>query len=78
MPWRLNFYTQTLNLSPSGTNLLLTWPIYPAGFVAETTTSLAPAAWLPLTNATVLVTNQQNWLMFSPTNTGQFFRLRQP
>ena len=72
------FFSQTLSLNQSDTNLVLTWPVYPAGFVVETTTSLAPASWLALTNLPVLVTNQQNWLLLTPTNGGQFFRLRLP
>jgi hypothetical protein len=72
------FYSQTLSVSLAGTNILLSWPVYPAGFAVETATNLAPASWLALTNAAVIVTNQQNWLLLNPTNPGQFFRLRLP
>jgi hypothetical protein len=67
-----------LSVSLAGTNILLSWPVYPAGFAVETATNLAPASWLALTNAAVIVTNQQNWLLLNPTNPGQFFRLRLP
>ena len=72
------FYSPTLSVSLAGTNIMLSWPVYPAGFSVETTASLAPASWLTLTDAAVIVTNQQNWLLLNPTNAGQFFRLRLP
>jgi hypothetical protein len=72
------FYSQTLSLNWSGTDAVLAWPVYPAGFVVETTTNLAPANWLTFTDATAIVINQQNQLLLNPTNSGQFFRLRLP
>ncbi len=72
------FYSQTLSLDLSGTDAVLAWPIYPAGFVVETTTDLAPANWLAITNSTAVVTNMQNQMLLNLTNTGQFFRLRLP
>ncbi len=72
------FYSQTLSLDRSGTEAVLTWPVYPAGFVVETTTNLAPANWLTFTDATAIVINQQNQMLLNPTNAGQFFRLRLP
>ena len=72
------FYSQTLSLDRSGTDAVLAWPVYPAGFVVETTTNLAPANWLTFTDATAIVINQQNQMLLNPTNAGQFFRLRLP
>jgi hypothetical protein len=66
-----------LSLTRTGSNAVLTWPIYPAGFAVETTASLAPANWLPFTGVP-LITNQQNQLLLNLTNAGQFFRLRLP
>ena len=72
------FYSQTLSLDRSGTDAVLTWPVYPAGFVVETTTDLAPGNWLTITNSTAIITNLQNQLRLNPTNASQFFRLRLP
>jgi hypothetical protein len=72
------FYSQTLSLDGSGTDAVLAWPVYPAGFVVETTTTLTPPNWLTFTNSIALVTNQQNQLLLNLTNAGQFFRLRLP
>ena len=35
MPSHLNFISPTLNVARSGTNAVLAWPVYPAGFVVE-------------------------------------------
>ena len=39
------FSSTLLNLAPSGTNLALTWPIYPDGFVLASATSLTPPSF---------------------------------
>jgi hypothetical protein len=68
----------TLNVTPSDTNVVLTWPIYPDGFAVETTTNLAsPIVWSPL-NATPTVTSNQNQVTLNLANTSQFFRLQRP
>jgi hypothetical protein len=72
------FFSQTLSLTPSGTNVVLAWPVYPAGFTVMTTTNLAPANWTAFTNVPAIITNSQNQLLFSPTNANQFFRLQRP
>jgi hypothetical protein len=72
------FASTTLNLTSSGTNVVLTWPVYPAGFSVAATTNLVPANWQELSNVPVVITNQQNWLQLNPTNASQFFRLQQP
>jgi hypothetical protein len=72
------FFSLSLNAAQSGTNVVLTWPIYPTGFVIETTTSLTPPiVWNPL-NATPTVTNNQNDVTVSTANASQFFRLQRP
>jgi hypothetical protein len=72
------FFCMTLNTTQSGTNVMLTWPIYPDGFVVETTTSLAsPIVWNTL-GATPTVTNRQNQVTLSAVNASQFFRLQRP
>ncbi|HUA68921.1 MAG TPA: S8 family serine peptidase [Candidatus Saccharimonadales bacterium] len=62
----------------SNGNLLLSWPIYPDGFVLASATNLAtPVVWSTNTPLPV-VTNGQNWILVSPTNASQFFRLQPP
>ena len=73
------FVSSRLSIAKSGTNAALMWPAYPAGFLVETTTNLAPPVnWVALTNFTSIVTNNQNRLILGATNNQQFFRLRRP
>jgi hypothetical protein len=72
------FFSLSLTVAQSDTNVVLTWPIYPTGFVIETTTSLTPPiAWNTL-NITPVVTNNQNQVTLSTANVSQFFRLQRP
>jgi hypothetical protein len=73
------FVSSRLSIAKSGTNAALMWPAYPAGFLVEATTNLAPPVnWVALTNFTSIVTNNQNRLILGATNNQQFFRLRRP
>ena len=72
------FVAPALNIAKSGTNAVLTWPVYPAGFRAEATTSLESPAWSPNNLSSPIVTNNMNSLILNATNAQQFFRLRQP
>jgi hypothetical protein len=72
------FFCMTLNVTQSGTNLVLTWPVYPDGFVVETTTSLAPPIVWSALNAIPTVTNNQNQVTLNATNASQFFQLQRP
>jgi hypothetical protein len=72
------FFSLSLTVAQSDTNVVLTWPIYPTGFVIETTTSLTPPiAWNTL-NITPVVTSNQNQVTLSTANASQFFRLQRP
>jgi hypothetical protein len=71
------FFSLSLSASQSGNNVVLAWPVYPAGFVVETTTGLTPPVVWSTLNATPVVTNNQNRVT-SGINTSQFFRLRRP
>jgi len=71
------FFSLSLSASQSGTNVVLAWPVYPAGFVVETTTGLVPPVVWSTLNTTPVVTNNQNRLT-SGINASQFFRLRRP
>jgi hypothetical protein len=73
------FVAPTLSLAKSGTNLALTWPVYPAGFGVAVATNLASTVvWNTNYLSSSVVTNGQNCLLLNATNTAQFFRLRSP
>ena len=79
MRLRLNFSPLPLSAARSGTNVILQWPVYPAGFVIQSTTNLAPpVVWNSLSNLVATVTNNQNYVVLNATNRNQFFRLQRP
>jgi hypothetical protein len=71
------FFSTPLNIANSGTNMVLKWPIYPAGFVLQAATNLAATVW-NTNNPAPAVTNGQNRVTLGATNGSQFFRLRRP
>ncbi|MGA9779388.1 MAG: S8 family serine peptidase [Verrucomicrobiia bacterium] len=72
------FSSTLLNAASSGANLVLTWPIYPDGFVLASATNLAaPIIW-STNNPAPVVTNNLDQVLVSATNAGQFFRLQPP
>ena len=71
------FFSMPLNIARSGTNVVLKWPIYPAGFVLQSATNLAAPVW-NTNNPAPAVTNNQNSVVVGATNGSQFFRLRRP
>jgi hypothetical protein len=66
-----------LSLTSVGTNAVLTWPIYPAGFCVAATTNLAAPTW-STNNFSATLTGSTNILTLPMTNAAQFFRLRHP
>jgi len=72
------FFCMMLNVAQSDTNVVLAWPVYPDGFVVETTTNLAPQIVWSTLIATPTVTNNQNQVTLNTTNATQFFRLQRP
>ena len=72
------FVSPEPNLATAGTNLSLTWPVYPAGFRAEATTNLASPLWSTNDLPDPALTNSMNSLILKATNAFQFFRLRSP
>ena len=72
------FVSPTVSLTKSGMNAVVTWPVYPAGFLVETATNLAVPVWTTNSLPPSVLTNSQNSLIFEATNGSQFFRLRQP
>jgi len=73
------FFALPLSLSRAGGNqVVLSWPLYPAGFVLEATSSLTPpVTWSPVNPAPV-VTSNQNQVTVNAASSGQFFRLNRP
>ena len=72
------FVSPALNLTKSGTNAVLAWPVYPAGFGVEAATNLSAPAWNTNNLPVAVLTNSMNTLPVAATNAMQFFRLRQP
>lgn len=69
----------TLALTNAGTNLNLTWPLYPAGFQAEANTNLLLTnGWSAGSLPVAVFTNGLNSIPVNPTNAARFFRLRSP
>ena len=66
-----------LNLASVGTNAVLTWPVYPAGFCLEATTNLSVPTW-STNNISATITGSTNILTATMTNAAQFFRLCSP
>jgi hypothetical protein len=63
----------------AGTNALLTWPLYPAGFGVEARTNLLTgSAWNTNGLPASVITNGLNSIRLNTTNAARFFRLRQP
>jgi hypothetical protein len=66
-----------LTITPSGTNLVVTWSTNAAGFILEYTTNLSsPAIWSTNAPAPVL-TNGRNAVTDPTSGAQKFFRLRQ-
>jgi hypothetical protein len=60
-----------------GTNLIITWPSPPTGFVLQQISSLGVTNWTTATNVPML-TNGQNQVILSPSTNIQFYRLKYP
>jgi hypothetical protein len=66
-----------LGIVPSGTNVVLSWASPPGGFELQRNSNLTTTNWLTVTNAPA-VTNGQNQVTLSRSNSSQFFRLKYP
>lgn len=71
------FFTMPLAVSQSDTNLVLSWPIYPTGFVVESTPSLSAPSWTTIV-ASPPVIDGTNPLTLPASANQKFFRLRRP
>ncbi|MGB8371254.1 MAG: S8 family serine peptidase [Limisphaerales bacterium] len=72
------FFSMPLGIVMSGTNVVLQWPLYPAGFVLESATNLNPPVSWNTNGPAPVVTNNQNSAVVGVTNTSQFFQLWRP
>ncbi|MDE3068078.1 MAG: S8 family serine peptidase [Verrucomicrobiota bacterium] len=73
------FSSTSLRLTRSGTGAVLTWPVYPDGFVVESAPSLMPPiSWSTNGIPPPIFTNYQNLVVINATNASRFFRLRRP
>jgi hypothetical protein len=67
----------SLNVTPSGNSVVLTWPLSAPGFTVECATNLQPGSvWTPLTTPPVLQ-NGQHVITVPLGNSNLFFRLEQ-
>lgn len=72
------FFSRRLDTAAAGTNLDLSWPVYPDGFHVESATNLAASDWSTNNLPPPVFTNGQNRVSIDATNATQFFRLRTP
>jgi len=82
-PYALAFTFVTspaLRQTRAGTNVILAWPAYPAGYSVQAANGLSPVAtgWSTLTLPAPAATNLTNYVTLNPTNKVQFFRLTSP
>ena len=66
-----------MGITLSGTNLVLSWPSPPGGFVLQQNADLTTTNWTAATN-TPTITNRQNQVILLPANGSQFYRLEYP
>jgi hypothetical protein len=71
-------YSESLTVSSAGTNVILSWPVYPAGFIVAGTPALISPNWSTNNLPGPGCTNNQNVIYLSPTSGAQFFRLQTP
>ena len=71
--------SQFLKAKESGTNLILSWPVYPAGYaVAAAPTLTLPVIWSTNSIPAAVLTNGQNVVTLPQNNNLQFFQLQTP
>jgi hypothetical protein len=66
-----------LDIAPSGTNLVLSWPSPPEGFKLQQNSNLATTNWTTMTN-TPTITNGQNQVFLPSAAGSRFYRLKYP
>ena len=72
------FSRPALSQARNGANVTLTWPLYPAGLLLSSTTSLNPPVTWTNVNPSPPIINGQYQVVVPVTSGNQFFQLRQP
>ena len=73
------FFSRSLAIAASETNVTLAWPVYPAGFLVESATNLIPPVVWTTNNLPVpIIANGSNYILLNATNVNPFFRLSWP
>jgi hypothetical protein len=68
-----------LGIAPAAGNLALSWPVPSMGFVLQQNSDLSLTNWGDVTSTPVLnLTNLQNEVILTPTDSGGFYRLAIP
>lgn len=71
------FFSPIQTITRSNLDVLITWPLYPDGFVLESTTNLNLSNNWTINNSVPTITNNQNRVIVNTSSNG-FFRLRWP
>jgi len=73
------FFSQSLNIAATDTNVTVAWPLYPAGFQVKVTDDLTlPAVWTTNNLPVPVITNGSNYIFLNSTKPAQFYRLSWP
>jgi hypothetical protein len=70
--------SESLNITESGTNVCLSWPVYPAGFAVAAASSLDAPGWSTNNIPPPVFTNNQEVIWLNAADSAQFFRLQTP
>jgi hypothetical protein len=69
--------TPSLSLTPSGSNLVISWTVPSMDFTLQQNSDLSTTNWMDVPTPPVLnLTNLQNQVIVSPTNGNTFYRLK--
>ena len=64
-----------MGITLAGKNVLLSWPATATNYVLQSTTNLAPATWLPVSNVVPVLVNNSFTVTVTNTARARFFRL---
>src|ERR1039457_281501 len=64
-----------IGIKPAGKNVLLSWPASLTNYVLQSTTNLAPASWLTVSNVVPVLANNNFTVTVTNTARARFFRL---
>jgi hypothetical protein len=71
--------TPSMNITPTNSNLTLSWTVPSTNFVMQQNLDLTTTNWTDVMNPPVLnLTNLRDEVILSPTNSSGFYRLKTP